>query len=130
MIRRQLRDNVRWIIVIAVLCAGAALSIGYILSQQNLTFPWENRYVIHAEFATTAGLEPGLGQPVNVAGVRVGTIRDVRLKGRAGGRRSRDRPGPAAARVSRRARDADPDIGAEGPADRHRAGPRRGRTPA
>lgn len=74
----------RWIAAIAALVATATASIGYVLSQQHLSFPWSDTYEIEAEFAAAAGLEPGLGQPVNVAGVRVGTIRDVGLReGRA-----------------------------------------------
>ena len=84
MIRRQLRGGTRWVVVIALLFTGALLSIGYILTQQNLRFPGQDRYTIHAEFTSAAGLTAGLGQPVNVAGVRVGTIRDVVLRdGRA-----------------------------------------------
>lgn len=79
MIRHQLRGKGRWVVAIAVLVAGALAAIGYILSEQHFRFPWQDRYTLYAEFASTAGLEGGLGQPVDVAGVRVGTIRGVRL---------------------------------------------------
>lgn len=83
-VRRQLLGNVRWIACIALLVAGALVSIGYILSHQNLSFPWQDRYTVYAELAQTNGLEPGLGQSVNVAGVRVGTILSTDLEdGRA-----------------------------------------------
>lgn len=83
-LRRQARRYGRSVLLIAALGVGALLSIGYVLSQQNLSFPWEDRYTIDAEFATLTGLNPGLGQPVNVAGVRVGTILGVRTRdGRA-----------------------------------------------
>lgn len=83
-LRRQLLGNVRWIVAILLLMAGALASLGYILSQQNLSFPWQDRYTAFAELAQTNGLEPGLGQSVNVAGVRVGTIRGTELEdGRA-----------------------------------------------
>lgn len=78
-LRRQLRDNVRWLVAIALLMAGALASIGYILSQQHLSFPWEDRYRVQVEFAHANGLNPGLGQPVNVAGVRVGTVLGAEL---------------------------------------------------
>lgn len=83
-LRRQLLGNVRWIVAIGVLVVGALLSLGYILSQQHLSFPWQDRYTIYAELRQANGLEAGLGQPVNVAGVRVGTIRGTELEdGRA-----------------------------------------------
>jgi phospholipid/cholesterol/gamma-HCH transport system substrate-binding protein len=83
-LRRQLAENARWILAIALLVVLAGISVGYILSQQNLSFPWQDRYRIKAEFSRAAGLERGLGQPVNVAGVRVGTILDTVLEdGRA-----------------------------------------------
>lgn len=83
-IRHQLRGNGRWVVAIAILVIGAIASMSYILSNQNLSLPWEDRYVVEAEFSGANGLNPGLGQPVNVAGVRVGTVLGVKLEnGRA-----------------------------------------------
>jgi phospholipid/cholesterol/gamma-HCH transport system substrate-binding protein len=57
---------------------------GWILVQQRLRLPFQDAYIVKAEFAQTSGLLPGLGQPVNVAGVKVGTVADVELRnGRA-----------------------------------------------
>lgn len=85
MVRRQLERYGRWVIVIAALIVVALFTAGYILVQQRFPLPWEHRYTVRAEFATSAGLNPpGLGQAVNVAGVRVGTIASTRLRdGRA-----------------------------------------------
>jgi phospholipid/cholesterol/gamma-HCH transport system substrate-binding protein len=81
---RRLRDNGKWLGVIAFLMVTATIAGGYILVQQRLPNPFADRYTVKAEFITTAGLNPGLGQAVNVAGVRVGTIASVELKdGRA-----------------------------------------------
>lgn len=78
--RRNLRKHGKWLGVIAFLMVAATLAGGYILVQQRLTNPFADFYTVNAEFSTTAGLNPGLGQAVNVAGVRVGTITNTRLK--------------------------------------------------
>lgn len=77
---RNIRENGKWLGVIAFLMLTATLAGGYILVQQRLTNPFAAKYTVQAEFDTTAGLNPGLGQPVNVAGVRVGTITTTTLK--------------------------------------------------
>src|SRR5919205_93185 len=41
---------------------------------------FQKYYTVYAEFTQTSGLTPGLGQPVNVAGVRVGTISGVDVR--------------------------------------------------
>ena len=77
--RRQLERHGRWLIAIAVLVFAACASGAYILSQERLRTPFQERYYVHAEFSSTNGLNAGMGQPVNVAGVRVGTIASARL---------------------------------------------------
>lgn len=77
---KGLRDNGKWLGVIAFLMITATLAGGYILVQQRLPNPFADRYTVKAEFSTSAGLNPGLGQAVNVAGVRVGTIASSELK--------------------------------------------------
>ena len=72
--------------VVAILALGAVAVVtgSYILLQQRLSNPFQERYEMKGEFAATSGLTPGLGQAVNVAGVKVGTITDVELRdGRA-----------------------------------------------
>jgi phospholipid/cholesterol/gamma-HCH transport system substrate-binding protein len=78
--RRGLKQHGKWLSVIAFLMLSATLAGGYILVQQRLTNPFADFYTVNAEFSTTAGLNPGLGQAVNVAGVRVGTISSSTLK--------------------------------------------------
>jgi phospholipid/cholesterol/gamma-HCH transport system substrate-binding protein len=46
----------------------------YILLQQRLPNPFQSFYTVNAAFPTAAAVVPGLGEPVNVAGVRVGEI--------------------------------------------------------
>ena len=83
----------------------------------------QERYAVNAEFAAATGLVPGLGQPVNVAGVKVGQVADVDAA-----RRPRASSSWRSTRTSCRAVFADarararPAHAAEGPADRARPG--------
>jgi phospholipid/cholesterol/gamma-HCH transport system substrate-binding protein len=77
---RMIRKYIGWLSVLATL-AVVSLAIGaYISVHQHLKLPGQNVYIVNAEFSTSSGLTPGLAQPVNVAGVRVGTITDATLK--------------------------------------------------
>ena len=88
---------------LAPLFALAAIGIlvgGYILSQQTSFrapswLPWvgEGVYVVNAQFSAAQAVVPSQGQPVNVAGIRVGLVGDVTLKdGRAVIRMDLDEP--------------------------------------
>jgi phospholipid/cholesterol/gamma-HCH transport system substrate-binding protein len=81
MLKRQLERYGKWLLAIGLLIAIAALSAAFILKEQRFRTPFADRYVIKAEFSSTSGLTPGLGQPVNVAGVRVGDITGAKLEG-------------------------------------------------
>lgn len=84
MLQRQLERYGRWLIAIGVLVAIAAVCAGYILVNQRLRLPFQDTYAVKVEMPRVPGLNPGLGQPVNVAGVKVGTINGVELRdGRA-----------------------------------------------
>lgn len=57
-----------------------ALTVGtYILLQQRVHLPWEDRYRISADFSNAQAVTPGQGQEVTVSGVKVGEISSVRL---------------------------------------------------
>jgi phospholipid/cholesterol/gamma-HCH transport system substrate-binding protein len=57
---------------------------GYVTAHQRLHFPWQHERTIYAEFSSAQAVTPGQGQTVNVAGVAVGEVGEVRLKqGRA-----------------------------------------------
>jgi phospholipid/cholesterol/gamma-HCH transport system substrate-binding protein len=59
------------------------LAVGvYILSQQNLRFPFvaDSPTTIQIELANAQAVQPGQGQTVRVAGVEVGRISDVELE--------------------------------------------------
>ena len=78
--RKALSRYGRWAIVIVALMAVGVTVGGYILVKQRLQIPFQDRFSLRADFTGANGLTPGLGQPVNVSGVRVGTITGVELK--------------------------------------------------
>lgn len=81
---RNLRQEARWLGVIGVIVAVALAAAAYLLSNQRLTSPFAERYTLFAELADASAVRPGLGAPVNVAGVKVGQIGGVELEdGRA-----------------------------------------------
>ena len=76
----QLRRYGRSFAVLVVTAIiGSAAGI-YILFQQRLPNPFQTLYQVDGAFPTVAAVAPGLGEPVNVAGVRVGQITGVDLK--------------------------------------------------
>jgi phospholipid/cholesterol/gamma-HCH transport system substrate-binding protein len=77
--RRALRTYGRYVAAIAFFAVLAAVSGTYILINQRLTFPTQDRYTVYADISSASGLAPGLGQAVNVAGVRVGQISGSRI---------------------------------------------------
>lgn len=81
-IRKHLRDFVA-VAVLALIALGVA---GYILSQQRFHLPaWvpvagEDFYTINVELQTAQAVVPGQGQTINIAGVKVGDVKKVRLR--------------------------------------------------
>jgi phospholipid/cholesterol/gamma-HCH transport system substrate-binding protein len=82
-IRKHLRD---FIAILALFVVGMGVA-AYIVSNQRLYLPgWvpgigTEFYVIEAEFSTAQAVVPGQGQTVNIAGVPVGEIGEVNLRG-------------------------------------------------
>ncbi len=76
-IRRYGRHFLALVLLIVV---GGACGF-FILLNQRLPNPFQQYYDVNAAFPTAAGVQPGLGEPVNVAGVRVGEISGVSLSG-------------------------------------------------
>jgi phospholipid/cholesterol/gamma-HCH transport system substrate-binding protein len=79
--RRQLERHGRWLFVIAAFAIFATIAAAYIVRKQRLRLPFEDRYELQAEFDIVNGLKPELSQPVNVAGVQVGTIVSAEVEG-------------------------------------------------
>jgi phospholipid/cholesterol/gamma-HCH transport system substrate-binding protein len=70
-----------FLILIGLVVFGTACGV-YILIYQRLNLPivGASTFPINGAFPTAAAVAPGLGEPVNVAGVRVGQISGVSLK--------------------------------------------------
>ncbi|WP_320669355.1 MlaD family protein [Patulibacter defluvii] len=80
MLRRLWRQQGRWLAVIIAFVALAVVVGGYVVSQQRLRLPFQDRYRIDVAFTTVQSLTPNTGQPVAVAGVQVGEVTGVRLR--------------------------------------------------
>jgi phospholipid/cholesterol/gamma-HCH transport system substrate-binding protein len=81
---RQIRRYAREMLAsIALIAIGVAVAV-VILANQNYRWPWEDSYVIKAQFTTAQAVTPGQGQHVSISGVEVGDVTDVQLEdGRA-----------------------------------------------
>jgi phospholipid/cholesterol/gamma-HCH transport system substrate-binding protein len=89
-VKRQIRKHTKVFVAIICLFVGALGIVGYILSQQRFYLPaWvpgigTDFYEVKAELPTAQAVVPGQGQSVNIAGVKVGEVGDVKLEnGRA-----------------------------------------------
>ena len=83
---RVIRQNLWPFLAILVLVVIAFVVGGYILENQRFRFPLaeDKPMRIHVELDTAQAVTPGQGQTVQVAGVEIGDIGDVKLKdGRA-----------------------------------------------
>ena len=84
--RRAIRKHLRDFIALSVLFLIALAVSGYILSNQRLYLPaWvpgvgTEFYEVNAEFGTAQAVVPGQGQTVNIAGVAVGDLGEVKLR--------------------------------------------------
>jgi phospholipid/cholesterol/gamma-HCH transport system substrate-binding protein len=74
---RRYGRSVLILIVLVIIGTGAGF---YILHEQRLPNPFQSLYPVNAEFSSAAAVVPGLGEPVNVAGVHVGEITGTSLQ--------------------------------------------------
>jgi phospholipid/cholesterol/gamma-HCH transport system substrate-binding protein len=66
--------------IVGLVALATAVSI-YILNEQRMRFPWEEKpFLVNAEFSTAQAVTAGQGQTIRVSGVRIGDIGDVQLK--------------------------------------------------
>ena len=83
-LRRALRLYSQHVAALTGIIVLALAVSAYVTTHQRLRFPWQHQRTIYAEFSSAQAVTPGQGQTVNVAGVTVGEIGQVRLKqGRA-----------------------------------------------
>jgi phospholipid/cholesterol/gamma-HCH transport system substrate-binding protein len=76
----QIRRYGRYFAILIALVVVGTVAGFYILLQQRLPNPFQSYYTVNGAFPTAAAVVPGLGEPVQVAGVRVGEIAGVSLK--------------------------------------------------
>jgi phospholipid/cholesterol/gamma-HCH transport system substrate-binding protein len=76
----EARKNREWIVAIVGLIVLAGAIGFYILRNEGLALPFDNTYTVNAQFANAQALTPGQGEPITVAGVKVGVITNVTLK--------------------------------------------------
>jgi len=76
----QIRRYGRSFLILLVLMVVGTAAGFYILLQQRLPNPFQTFYSVNAEFSSAAAVVPGLGEPVNVAGVHVGEITGTSLQ--------------------------------------------------
>jgi phospholipid/cholesterol/gamma-HCH transport system substrate-binding protein len=77
----QLRRYGRYFAVLVVLWVIGLAAGGYIVINQRFPNPFASFLKVNGSFQTAAGVVPGLGEPVNVAGVNVGQITGTSLAG-------------------------------------------------
>lgn len=71
---RAVREYGRYVAVIVFFAILSLVCGVYILSQQHLRTPLQDRYTVKVAMPTSQSLTSGKNQPVNVAGVRVGDV--------------------------------------------------------
>lgn len=71
---RSIKGLGRDLAAVALLVAGGLGVTGYVLGHQRVIWPWDHRVVFYGEFDEAAGVAPGQGQEVRIAGVKIGDI--------------------------------------------------------
>ncbi|HEY0574442.1 MAG TPA: MlaD family protein [Pseudonocardia sp.] len=64
----------RDVAAVTVLIIGAMVSLGVMYPKMTTAFPWQDRQILHVEFARVPGVNPDSSQKVTMAGVIVGQI--------------------------------------------------------
>jgi phospholipid/cholesterol/gamma-HCH transport system substrate-binding protein len=77
----QLKRYGRYFVVLLVLWVVGIAAGGYIVINQRFPNPFASFVKVDGAFNTAAGVVPGLGEPVNIAGVNVGEITGTSLQG-------------------------------------------------
>src|ERR1700752_38799 len=67
-------QRIRFLVVIGILGVLGLASPFSLLREQRFPNPLRDTYTVKAKFTEADGVVAGLGQPVNVSGVKVGTI--------------------------------------------------------
>lgn len=78
---RKLRQNLQFLLVLAAIAVVGTTAAVAVLLDERLPNPFSDTYDVKVELSAANGVVPGYGQPVNVAGVPVGTISGARIEG-------------------------------------------------
>jgi phospholipid/cholesterol/gamma-HCH transport system substrate-binding protein len=79
-VSRAIREYGRYVAAIVFFAVLSVVCGVYILSQQHLRTPFQDRYTVKVQMPTSQSLTSGKNQPVNVAGVRVGDVVKTELQ--------------------------------------------------
>jgi phospholipid/cholesterol/gamma-HCH transport system substrate-binding protein len=79
-LKLQLRRYGRYFLVVIALWVIGIAAGAYIVINQRLPNPFAKFVKVNGTFPTAAGVVPGLGEPVNIAGVNVGVITGTSLQ--------------------------------------------------
>jgi phospholipid/cholesterol/gamma-HCH transport system substrate-binding protein len=79
-LKLQLRRYGRYFLVLLALWVIGIAAGGYIVINQRFPNPFAHFVKVEGAFQTAAGVVPGLGEPVNIAGVNVGEITGTSLQ--------------------------------------------------
>lgn len=74
------RTYLKFLIVFLILGGTGLAATLYLLLEERAPLPFQNVYTIKAQFSAADGVISGLGQPVNVVGVKVGQVTGSRLQ--------------------------------------------------
>jgi phospholipid/cholesterol/gamma-HCH transport system substrate-binding protein len=76
---RTARNRARFLVAFGLIATLGVASAAYTLLKERAPVPFRDTYDVKIALSSAPGVVPGLGQPVNVAGVRVGSIVDTEL---------------------------------------------------
>lgn len=68
----------RFSFILGLLAVVGVASAIYVLVQERAPIPFRDTYEVRVVLGAADGVQPGLGQPVNVAGVKVGVITEAK----------------------------------------------------
>ena len=67
-------QNAKAVTILILIAAAGVIAAGYVLLHERLAPPLASTYAVRVDLTAADGVVPGLGQPVEVAGVGVGSI--------------------------------------------------------
>ncbi|MHB8695160.1 MAG: MlaD family protein, partial [Solirubrobacteraceae bacterium] len=78
--RSKQKTYARFVLIFVILGGVGIVASVYTLVHERLALPFSNSYTVQASLSASNGLVAGIGQPVNVVGVKVGQVSGVELR--------------------------------------------------